>query len=260
MEKDLVCPICGEATYIHFGNPRRDRLCRKHGMMEHNGEISQCEKCGKWNKAEENCSCKKEEIAQEQNKTESATFSIDKIKIEKASTCITCGYPTDKGLFCKKCYYKYKNKDIIIKIRNCKEIVPLDDFYEGHYVCDDGHVVKSMAEREIDNFLFQENINHGYEIEIRTKDQTGKMVTLHPDFCIFDDENNPQYYIEYWGYDDNNWNYQKTKKYKMPIYEALGITLINVNAKTDLKNIKASLRYKLNPQNYEIGKPNFIDE
>ena len=37
--KDLICPICGEPTSVYMGNARKDRLCRKHGMMLKNGEI-----------------------------------------------------------------------------------------------------------------------------------------------------------------------------------------------------------------------------
>lgn len=66
------------------------------------------------------------------------------------------------------------------------------------------------------------------------------------------------YYIEYWGYDDNNRDYTKTKKFKMPLYKKQGITLINVNAKSDLRNLKMNLRHKL--QNYKIGISNFEDE
>lgn len=40
MSNELICPICGEATYTIYGNPRKDRLCRKHGKMLHNGEIA----------------------------------------------------------------------------------------------------------------------------------------------------------------------------------------------------------------------------
>lgn len=37
--KELVCPICGEPTNIYMGKARKDRLCRKHGMMKNAGEI-----------------------------------------------------------------------------------------------------------------------------------------------------------------------------------------------------------------------------
>lgn len=249
MSEELKCPICGKPTFIYFGSPRKDRLCKEHGTMANKGEIEQCPDCGKWNKTGETCKCKE---------TQNNEQKSEKIIIDKGFRCITCGYETDGKLFCKKCYAKYCNKEILIKIKNCKEIMPLDDFYEGYFECDDGHIVKSMAEREIDNFLFANNIKHGYEVALPTTDEKGKRITLHPDFCIFDENQTPLYYIEYWGYDDTNRDYTKTKKYKMPIYKKTGITLININAKFDIRNLKANLRYKID--NHLKGQINFENE
>ena len=248
MSIELKCPICGEPTSIYMGNARKDKLCRKHGTQAKNGEIQQCAECGTWNKANTPCACQRPK----------ETISNENIIIDKGFKCLTCGYETDGKLFCKKCYSKYCNKEILIKIKNCKEIVPLDDFYEGYYECDDGHVVKSMAEREIDNYLFGKNIKHGYEIPLPLTNGNGQKVTLHPDFCIFDEQGNPLYYIEYWGYDDNNRDYTKTKKFKMPLYKKAGITLININAKTDIRNLKTNLKFKL--ENHKQGQCNFENE
>ena len=267
---DLICPICGEPTRVYMGNARKDRLCGKHADMLKKGEIEQCEKCSKWKITGKLCKCESEKIDDDipewlkspiknsNTDNNNENNNVESIKIDQKIKCITCGYETDGKLFCKKCYAKYCNKEILIKIKNCKEIVPLDDFYEGYFECDDGHVVKSMAERDIDDYLFANNIKHGYEIALPLQDESGKRITLHPDFCIFDEKNNPIYYIEYWGYDDNNKDYTKTKKFKIPLYNKAGITLININAKNDLRNLKTNLKYKLN--NFIHGKNNFIDE
>lgn len=275
----LSCPICGKPTSIWYGNARKDKLCREHAAMLKSGEIELAPN-GIWVEAksqkklsftkksnieddfadlpewlrDNNQTKSKKQVHEEQENTQ----SIQSIIIEQGIKCITCGYETDGKLFCKKCYKKYSNKEIIIKIKNCKEIFPLDDFYEGYYECDDGHVVKSMAERDIDDYLFSNNIKHGYEIPIKVTTDDGKLITLHPDFCVFDENSKPLYYIEYWGYDDNNRDYTKTKKYKMPLYEKSGITLININAKTDLRNLKSNLSHKL--KNFKHGIVNFKDE
>ncbi len=253
--KKEICPICGKNTYLVYGkHPRKDGLCKEHTEQLFNKEIEQCLDCGKWHKVKDVCECKKpkNEIA------ETKKQPTQNIIIDKVIRCITCGYETDGKLFCKKCYSKYCEKEILIKIKNCKEIVPLDDFYEGYFECDDGHVVKSMAEREIDNHLFANNIKHGYEIPLPLSDEKGNRVTLHPDFCVFDEGGKPLYYIEYWGYDDSNRDYTKTKKFKLPLYEKAKITLINVNAKNDLRNLKTNLQYKIN--NYKEGKINFLND
>lgn len=247
MNEEKKCPICGEPTNVYMGKARKDGLCRKHGLQANKGEIEQCPDCGKWNQAFSHCDCKK--VKQENS---------DNIIIDKGFKCLTCGYETDGKLFCKKCYAKYCNKEILIKIKNCKEIVPLDDFYEGYFECDDGHVVKSMAERDIDDYLFENNIKHGYEVPLPLTDENGKKIILHPDFCIFDENGKPLYYIEYWGYDDSNRDYTKTKKFKMPLYKKARITLININAKYDIRNLKINLKFKL--ENYKIGQCNFENE
>lgn len=249
--ENLVCPICGEATRVYMGNARKDRLCGKHADMLKVGELI-VDKNGHYVKTTGNN--KSKTVAMELPKED----SFNSIIIDKGIRCITCGYETEGKLFCKRCYARYCSKEILIKIKNCKEIVPLDDFYEGYFECDDGHVVKSMAERDIDDYLFANNIKHGYEIALPLEDENGKRITLHPDFCIFDEKGNPLYYIEYWGYDDSNRDYTKTKKYKIPLYEKAGITLININAKTDLRNLKTNLAYKLGK--IVQGKINFLDE
>ena len=258
MSEEKKCPICGEPTYLVYGkHPRKDGLCGKHSQMLFNGELAECEKCKTFYEIIHGCQkCKAiEKQKEEENKARNQNQNII---IDKGIRCITCGYETDGKLFCKKCYAQYSGKEILIKIKNCREIVPLDDFYEGYYECDDGHVVKSMAERDIDNFLFEKNIKHGYETPLLLTDEKGNKITLHPDFCVFDTDRNPLYYIEYWGYDDNNRDYTKTKKFKLPLYEKAGITLININAKTDLRNLKTNLKYKID--NYQNGKINFLNE
>lgn len=267
--KDLICPICGEPTRVYMGNARKDRLCGKHADALKAGELILDEK-GHYVKAYTKQKATAQELPWEiedtpefknkkdTNEKNEENNQIESIKIDQKIRCITCGYETEGKLFCKRCFKKYSEKEILIKVKNCKEIIPLDDFYEGYYECDDGHVVKSMAERDIDDYLFANNIKHGYEVALLLQDENGKRVTLHPDFCVFDEKNNPLYYIEYWGYDDNNRDYTKTKKYKMPLYENAGITLININAKNDLRNLKTNLQYKLN--NFTKGISNFVDE
>ena len=72
---ELKCPICGEPTYVYFGNARKDKLCKTHGTMANKGLIEQCPDCGKWHKADEDCECKK-------------TTMHEKEKQDKELTCI----------------------------------------------------------------------------------------------------------------------------------------------------------------------------
>ena len=130
--------------------------------------------------------------------------------------------------------------------------------YEGIYTCKDGHIVKSKSEREIDNYLFEHNIQHAYEKDLPYGAKENEV--LHPDFCLTNfPDNGDVTYLEHWGYNENNMQYTKTKKFKIPIYEELGITLICTNEKTDANKIDSVLDRKLNPKFIKKGKINFND-
>lgn len=79
------------------------------------------------------------------------------------------------------------------------------------YRCTDGDYVRSKAEREIDNFFFQNRIFHIYENEYKHP-HTGK--TYSPDFYL------PDYnlYIEYFGGTDSE--YIKSRNEKIDAYES----------------------------------------
>ena len=245
--KDLICPICGEPTYLVYGkHPRKDGLCKEHSQQLFNKEIEQCADCSKWHKAKEQCECKKP-MPQPQAQNEE-TRKIIVINEENKSRCITCGRKTDGLLFCSFCYRQYHNKELLFRITSCSSVELLDEDYEGRFTCKDGHIVKSKSEREIDNYLFQNGIPHAYEKAL-PYGKTEKEV-LHPDFFL------PNYlgkgkdvWLEHWGFDDNNRDYTKTKKFKLPIYEKLGITLICTYEKTDTGDIDAALDRKLNKDN-----------
>ncbi|MEA4821323.1 MAG: hypothetical protein VB122_03665 [Erysipelotrichales bacterium] len=220
------------------------------------GGYAFCRKCYKEHTTEEmlNILNKKELVESMHNHETSFEEANDDemnntviINSNNKSKCIGCGKPTDGLLFCTSCYYKYKDKEILVKITKCSNVELLDEDYEGRYTCKDGHVVKSKSERDIDNYLFEHGISHAYEKEL-PYGATNKEV-LHPDFYL------PNYlgdkkhvYIEHWGYNENNIQYTKTKKFKMPIYEKLGITLICTYEKTDTGRIDTVLDRKLNKQ------------
>ncbi len=182
------------------------------------------------------------------------------ISANNKSKCITCGKQTEGLLFCASCYVKYKNKELLFKITGCTNVELLDEDYEGRYTCKDGHVVKSKSERDIDNYLFENEIPHAYEKELAYG--ASEKETLQPDFYL------PNYldkgkhvYIEHWGYNENNIQYTKTKKFKMPIYQKLcenkDITLICTYEKNDAGKIDSALARKLKKSNIKENEINF---
>lgn len=244
MSTELKCPICGQPTRVYMGNARKDKLCAKHADELKNGRLVLNEdglfvepKTGMvLNKVYE--MAKKEFVKKEENANK--TEVTDAIVVK----CIACGKETKNGnLFCGPCYYKFKDKKLLVEISNCKEITILDDSYEGKFICTDGHIVKSKSEMIIDNWLFDHNIPHAYEKKLPI--DADENHDLHPDFCL------PGYgsdkddiYIEYWGYNEKNIEYTKSKNYKLKIYKELKVTVICLEEK-DIMDINASLSRKL---------------
>lgn len=248
------CPICGEPTSSYKWNERKDKLCRKHAKEFKEGKIVQCEKCGAWHNSNEECSC--------QQKKNEKVDNVIVINNENKSKCITCGRKTDGLLFCPSCYQKYKDKSLLFKISNCSNVELLDESYEGRYTSKDGHILKSKSERDIDNYLFDNNISHVYERELSYG--SSEKEVLHPDFFL------PNYlgkdkhvYIEHWGYNENNIKYIETMKFKIPIYERLckeeRITLICTYEKTDAGKIDTVLERKLKRSNIKEGQINYLN-
>lgn len=168
--------------------------------------------------------------------------------------CIACGRETKPGFFfCGLCYNKYNNKELLVKICHCKEIEILDDSYEGHYTCDDGHIVKSKSERDIDNYLFENGIPHAYErAYIPDYDPS---ILLKPDFTLPNfNGSGRDVIIEHWGFNENNIEYTKSKNYKINIYKKAGATIVSTSEK-DIQDYKIALKRKL--ATFEYDKINF---
>lgn len=270
-EDKLICPICGDPTRVYMGKARKDRLCGKHADMLKNGWIELNDK-NEYQTTEDFLKKSEGKSAIPKYEKDNNTKNTKEINNEEStldnniiiinesnkSKCITCGKKTDGLLFCADCYRKYSKKELLFKITACSSVELLDEDYEGRYTCKDGHIVKSKSEREIDNFLFANDIPHAYEKTL-PYGKTDKEV-LHPDFYL------PNYlgkgkhvWLEHWGYNENNIQYTKTKKFKMPIYEKLGITLICTYEKSDAGDIDAALERKLNKLNINEGEINYKD-
>ena len=236
MNNELKCPICGQPTRVYMGNARKDKLCAKHadelktGRIVVNDEgLFQEPKAGKILNKDYKEPVKEKEAAVEQ---------------KGVAKCIACGKETKPGfLFCPFCYKRFVDKKLLVEITNCREITILDDSYEGKFTCTDGHIVKSKSEMIIDNWLFDHGIPHAYEKKLPI--DSDERHDLHPDFCLpgYGDDTD-DIYIEYWGYNEKNIEYTKSKNYKMKIYKDLKVTVICLEEK-DIMDINASLSRKL---------------
>ncbi len=197
-----------------------------------------CKNCGKYSGKYELC---KECYYEEEN------YSDEEYEEEPYCNCIICEEEKDDDgyLFCKNCYKKYRRKTVLIKIRNCTEIIPLASYYEGRYKCKDGHVVKSEPERKIDDWFYDNHIDHIYEPTYKISERE----EINPDWklpgYIKDIFGKPvDVYVEYWGIEGSD-KYEEIKNYKLPIYKKDKVTLVNLTAENDKEDITAALEYKI---------------
>lgn len=93
---------------------------------------------------------------------------------------------------------------------------------EGFYKTEDGHLVRSKVEREIDNFLFSKGILHVYDKLIPGEKE------FYCDFYL------PDYdlYIEYWGGEGEE-HYEQRKREKLAQYKRRGLKLFEIHKEDD---------------------------
>lgn len=254
----LVCPICGEPTYLVMGkNPRKDRLCGKHSTMLYHKKIEQCPDCQAWHNTGDICECKKpaqkpisKKIALDDdlpNWLKPKKENTEKEQPKESTsdlTCIICGEPSSGKHFCLKCYKLFSKKVLYIQVKKCTEFTKLDAEYESDFTCEDGHLVKSPYEKIIDDYLYREGIKHAYEKKIDI-DETHDIT---PDFFIPEYNGIKNIYVEFWGYGEENVEYTRRKEYKTNLYPTLvakeNISVVYLNKKdVETDNFKKKIKY-----------------
>lgn len=222
--EELKCPICGEPTSVYMGNARKDRLCRKHGKELKEGLIEQCSDCGEWKKTGEKCKCKQK--------------TSGKI-INEELTCIICGKPSNGKHFCFDCWSKYKDKSIDIRITNCNSTQILDEYGTRRKKAKDGRFVRSLSEKIIIDYFFDNFIRVVYEKTIPYVNEKGEEKELHPDFYLTDYD----LYIEFNGLTDKA--YLRKKEYANAIYKEKGLK-VEILENDDTDDIEKTMQKLLN--------------
>ncbi|MCH5172030.1 MAG: hypothetical protein J1F31_04330 [Erysipelotrichales bacterium] len=225
------CEICGRPSGFF-------PLCKTCNELKEDGKIVKCETCGSWHESDKeckNCNNDKDNI----------------IDISTQDTCLICGEDSNGYHFCTKCFHKFNNKEVIIKISNCQNAEVLESQYNNKKITAyDGHIVKSNEEARIDDYFYTHNINHRYEKEYTPNNQ--ELGTIYPDWILPNYKDLGDVYVEYWGV-KNNENYNRQKDYKMKIYKEDKVTLICLYPE-DMDNLTDKLDYKL--KRCEKGKIN----
>lgn len=103
---------------------------------------------------------------------------------------------------------------------------------------DDGHFVRSNYEITIDNWLFRQNIAHGYERKILPNE------TPYCDFYIHDENSRDYIYVEFWGMSDEH--YKRRTEIKKAIYRKYEFKLIELTPR-DLDDADEVLPRKFLP-------------
>lgn len=242
------CSVCGNPAFGFYG------MCKSCMEKKAQGLLEKCD-CGAWReigKACMTCGQIRQNTEKAVKKEIPASKSENKrISIDDRNTCLICGDETDGFHFCRICYYKYSQKEIILRITNCMYSDVLESSYTGNIHCKDGHIVKSLAEKIIDDYLYDNGIKHAYEKALSLDDNPAH--DLHPDFCLENFRGMGNVYIEHWGFENGSKSYNDSEEYKLKKYKEKGITLICTYSE-DTKDISTSLDRKLS-----YFKPNEIN-
>jgi len=153
---------------------------------------------------------------------------------EEKTLCAVCSQPTSKGKpLCYDCWQRseageitkcevcgrWKNNNLPL-CRDCWEAKKKTkegktkgglDFRERYadqpkYTCKDGRPVRSKAERDIANYLYDNGIRFRYETKLIVAD-----VEVYPDFYMEDVD----LILEHFGMDDPEYNRKRRKKEKL---------------------------------------------
>ena len=146
--------------------------------------------------------------------------------------CLICQEPSNGKHFCFSCYSKYKNRSIDVRIKECISAEIIDPYGNKNIKTKDGRFVRSLSEKIIIDYFFDNYIRVVYEKPIPYVNEKGEDATLRPDFYL------PDYdlYVEFNGL--TNESYLKKKSYASKIYKEKGynIVILDSNDINDIEN------------------------
>lgn len=212
----MSCKICGKKSGIY-------PLCNDCFKLRDEGKIQKCDTCGEWHYTNSPCKC---------TTAKTDARPISKPSEDRASelTCLICNKPSNGKHFCYSCYQEYKDHPIDIRIKNCKDVEILDRWGNKKIPCENGIRVRSLSEKTILDFLYNNNIKVVYEKEIIYQDEKGEDKLLHPDFFLPDNDN---LCIEFNGLTSKA--YLRSKEYTLKIYKQLGLNVLILTSE-DIEN------------------------
>ena len=207
-----TCAICGKSSGMYL-------FCKDCLKLRDEGKVEKCTDCNRWHPTNEPCPCKKPKKEE---------------KADKELTCIICGDPSNGKHFCYNCWNKYKDKAIEIRITHCAVTQLLDEYGNKTKRTKDGRLVRSLSEKIIMDYFFDNYVRVIYEKTIPYTNEKGEEKSLHPDFYLIDHN----LYIEFNGL--TNKQYLKKKEYAYSIYKNLGLN-VEILEPADIDEIDISM-------------------
>ena len=175
-----------------------------------------------------------DDIGEEENDEVSIYSEEYEPSNEDELTCIICGKPSNGKHFCRSCYFTYKERSIDIRITNCNSVQILDEFGSKTKKAKDGRYVRSLSEKIIIDYFFDNYIRVVYEKTIPYISKKGEHKELHPDFYLTD----YNLYIEFNGLTSKE--YLKKKEYANKIYKEKGLN-VEILESDDINDIEATM-------------------
>lgn len=256
-----TCPICGKPTFIYYGNPRKDGLCKD---CSRNATQSKCVICGEPSGNKPQCkSCYYETLdfmdtLDKNNNVRKLRDHYYNLKeriliiktLEEARR--QCNRLIAIAMLANDIYddtslldRAYKDVEALLK---GKEAPQADSLHEEErkekdeskakvHTAQDGHTVDSDMEIRIDDILYNAYILHSYGNSI--PEITEKRKKCDWFIPIINDEG---IYIEYWGMKTQK--YLEERKEKEELYKKHNIPYISIEAddpKIDTMTFKSNL-------------------
>ena len=221
------CAVCEDNAYSFYP------LCKKHLEMTKTGEVYKNDE-GKWqlkSKQATNHFCSYDYHNKKAMQTENDEWQGES---NNELTCLICGNPSNGKHFCLECWNKYKDKSIDMRITHCSSTQILDEYGNKTKKAKDGRFVRSLSEKIILDYFFDNYIRVVYEKTIPYINEKGEEKELHPDFYLVDYD----LYIEFNGL--SNKSYLKVKNYANRIYKEKGLN-VEILESEDIDDIEKTM-------------------
>ena len=172
-----TCPICNHPTFLVYGKyPRKDGLCKECSQKLFDGEIEQCDNCGKWHDVDTICKCKQ-------------GLKMYPINVEENTKCIICGENSFGYPQCKNCYYETLDfmdtldKNDLRKLRdhyyNLKErILIINTPYEAQKQCKRLIAIALLANDVYDDTSLIDRVYRNVEDLLKKKQKFKDSITF----------------------------------------------------------------------------------